>query len=436
MSSDVKNEGSDVLCQTPSSEEEARPSRHATFASGQNLPHRDSHTTSPAQPMLSRRPSLSSASHRTERFFSRRNPRWRRQPPVDSVIPLATDDDGAPAPRGATVTVDTQKILESVWPRNRPATKMPFPEFDSLDAYFVPGETAQHLWGKEVERLLEIVQHPEKALKFPSQEFFKQGSEEGYRDLSRLSQRILTALSLCLLDNECINVEHCIQLSSREKLSKLIEQARRGQSTSEVGDCELDPAKEKEAEENLDAIFCLIDYISAVLARLISGTATGDYWLVNILGVLTKRVTKLKILMLDMHTSTTIAVMAGEVAVDKSRPSGGLDQSLLDDEEDCEEVQRIINANTKEGLTSAEEAEVASYCVNQNKFRLGVNSVFRYILLSLRFLDRSGLSATEYEICALVYETGFEGFKVRFPFTSYDDDFLAHVDPLGPPVPR
>lgn len=112
--------------------------------------------------------------------------------------------------------------------------------------------------------------------------------------------------------------------------------------------------------------------------------------------------------MLDMHTSTNIVVMAGEAAVDQSRSSGGLYHSLLGHEEDCEEGQRIINANAKEGLTSAEEVEEAPFCVNQNTFRLGINSVFRCIVLSLRFLDRSGLSATKYEICEFVYETGFE----------------------------
>lgn len=37
----------------------------------------------------------------------------------------------------------------------------------------------------------------------------------------------------------------------------------------------------------------------------------------------------------------------------------------------------------------------------------------KHILLSLRSLNRSGLPSTTYEMCAVAYEIGFEGFNVR-----------------------
>lgn len=359
-------------------------------------PRRPTRTDTSAEPMLSRSSSFPSVKRRTREFFGRNGRRQERVPPVDPAVPTIEEEEGAPVPRGARVEGEVDDILQTLFQQKG------FPEFDSLGSYLAPteGEATRTLWQKEAERLLHFAKDPKILLRFSDQTFFKEGDEKGYNDLSRLSERIMGAISVCLLDNECINIEYCSKLSSRDKLSKLIQQVIVGQ-TSEV-----------ETEDSLEAMYSLIDYISAVLARLITQTAAGDYWQTNLLGVLAKHVTKIKILLLDMHTNVAIVVRASEAALDKSQSSGRVSLSALDDEEDCEEALRIINANRKEGLTSAEDAEVASYCVNQTKFRSGINQALRYILVSLRCLDRSGLPATEYEICAVVYETGFEGFKV------------------------
>lgn len=360
-------------------------------------PRRPTRTDSSTEPMLSRTSSFPSARRRAREFFGRSGRRRERVTLVDPAVPTIEEEEGAPAPRGSRVEGDVDSILQTI------SQQKGFPEFDSLGSYVTSaeGETTRNLWHDEAGRLLHFAKDPEILLRFSNQKFFKEGDEKGYNDLSRLSERIMRAISICLLDNECINIEYCSKLSSRDKLSKLIQQVSVGQTS------------EDETDDCLDAMYSLIDYISAVLARLITQTATGDYWQTNLLGVLAKHITKIKVLLLDMRTNVEIVVRASEAALDKSHSSSGVSLSALDDEEDCEEALRIINANRKEGLTSAEEAEVGSYCVNQTKFRSGINQALRYILLSLRCLDRSGLPATEYEICAVVYETGFEGFKVR-----------------------
>src|SRR4051812_17305203 len=111
-----------------------------------------------------------------------------------------------------------------------------------------------------------------------------------------------------------------------------------------------------------------------------------------------------------MHANTMISCQAGEAALDQTDISSRLSNGIMDEEE-CEEVLRMIDAESKEGLTTAANAEVARYCVDQNRFRSGIDSVLRYLLLSLRFHNRSGLQATSFEICGMVYGTGFEDFK-------------------------
>ncbi len=88
----------------------------------------------------------------------------------------------------------------------------------------------------------------------------------------------------------------------------------------------------------------LIDYITAILARLINQTASGDYWLTNVLAALVARTVKLKVLLLDIVSSVAISASAGEDALENS---GSYSTSLADDEEECEEDLRIIDADTK-----------------------------------------------------------------------------------------
>jgi hypothetical protein len=332
----------------------------------------------------------------------------KRKSPIDPFLESIQVEDGAPVDRGQPVKCSLEDILTTVLPCDGPVRR--FPQFDYLGSYIFMDDIHKAMWRMEAERLLDVVKNPDRPLRFNSDGFFKCGDEHGYRELSRLCQRILTSMSLCLLDNECINVEYCSRLSNRGKLSKLIDQARMAQTTSELD--EHEHGHEQSNDKNLDAIYCLINYISAVLARLITQTSPGQYWQTNVLGVLIKNITKIKILLRDLHANASIAVRSGELALEESRSSAMLPYSTLDEEEECEEVLRMIEANEKEGLATVEEKEVALYCVNQNRFRSGVHSALRYILTALRFSNRSGLSPTTFEMCAVVYETGLEGFKV------------------------
>ncbi|KAK0629516.1 hypothetical protein B0T17DRAFT_488819 [Bombardia bombarda] len=283
------------------------------------------------------------------------------------------------------------------------------PEFDSLRAYHVDDKAALALRNDEVARLLTVVHDPKKPVRMGASRLLEgmRGNDAGYQKLSKMSMNISMALSLCLLDNECINVEFCSRMANRERLQKLIRQAH-------VAATMTTSSAEKSAHDDtqeLKTMFAIVNYISATLARLVSQTASGNFWITNIIATLAARVTKIKFLLVDITTSAAIAAATGEETLDRFPDLAGLSPNAEDEEEECDEAQRIIDANTKEGLTSEEDAAMASYCVGQNKYRSGINSALKYILLSLRLLNRSGLPATTYEMCVVVYELGFEGFK-------------------------
>ncbi|KAF2802277.1 uncharacterized protein BDZ99DRAFT_455036 [Mytilinidion resinicola] len=303
------------------------------------------------------------------------------------------------------------------------------PQFDDLRAYLPADLQALELWMDEASRLVSAVKNPDPVLPFDGKGLFDEANEEGYQNLGRLAEMVLSALSLCMLDNECIYVKSCKPLANRDRLKKLIQQARVSQTNSmweEAGGGEATQEQRKKKDSLLDAIFALIDYTSAILARLFAQVAVGKYWSDNVLAVLTQRVAKLKVLLIDMHANTLISCQVGEASLDQTDISSRLSNGIMDEEE-CEEVLRMIDAESKEGLTTTANADVARYCVDQNRFRSGIDTILRYLLLSLRFNNRSGLQATSFEICGMVYGTGFEDFKALL-FQDRDLEYSASSD--------
>ncbi|GAP90246.1 hypothetical protein SAMD00023353_4201030 [Rosellinia necatrix] len=378
--------------------------------------------------MLSRAATYPSAGKHLSRFWRRQ---WRlRRPRLVHPTMRATEKPttlpggGGDLPRrGQPVNCSLDDImneLESNVRRGRP-----FPEFDSLDAYHVDSATAKGLRRDEAARLVEVITDPTQPVLLGDSGSLAslQGDDPGYLQLSRISKNISTALSLCLLDNECINVRSCPRIANRERLQNMVQQAHVAANvgTSDTQRSGCHPI------DRLKATFALIDYISAVLARLVSQTASGPFWVTNVIAILAARVAKMKYLLVDLGDSASTAAERGEDTLEESQAAGGFSTTLEDEEEECEEALRIIDANTKEGLTSEDEAAVGSYCVNQNKYRSGINAAMKYILLSLRLMNRSGLPPTTYEMCVIVYEIGFEGFKTVL-FQDRDLEYSASSD--------
>ncbi|OPB46175.1 hypothetical protein A0O28_0062960 [Trichoderma guizhouense] len=184
-------------------------------------------------------------------------------------------------------------------------------------------------------------------------------------------------------------------------MQKLIQQAQLAAQPSSFAEGDGGEEDEYDSEGFIHDAFQLIDYVSALLMRLIHQTAVGEYWLTNVMAVLVARVAKIKALLTDVKLGANESIAVGtehlKDAQTSSRSSHSFSININADEEECEEALRIIDADTKEGLTSEEDARISAYCVTQNKFRSGLNSAIKYILSSLLFTNRSGLPVTNYE---------------------------------------
>ncbi|RPA94530.1 hypothetical protein L873DRAFT_1701105 [Choiromyces venosus 120613-1] len=393
--------------------------------------------------ILQRRSTLTSAGSRIRhsRFFRNRR-RLHRERAYQTHAAEAhgshPEEEGSPVHRDeiANISPNPIDVLRAACPRvklasdiNRPHTNDgDLPVYDDLRTYLVAEADGIMQLRREIDRLVEVVKNPDKPLSFSDPLIRKEEFQVGHRKLSNVSQLLMNTIYICSLDNDGIAMEVNARLVSKQKIKKYM-QSLSQDLASNSGD--LAEAQNEEgriatgnpSESDLESIYSLVDYVTAVLARLITQSAYGDYWNNNTLGVLAKWATKAKVLLQNLPAYSSIALKNMESILEGTEESE-TSRSKSDEEEvedDCEEVR---NEMLQE---STEDTAIREYCLHQIAFRSGIEQVLKSILTSLRYLKRSGLPMTSYEVCAVVYETGFEGFKALL-FQDRDYEFSTTSD--------
>lgn len=341
--------------------------------------------------------------------------RLRRQPIDPSLEQASTKPERVPPLNMKWVRsrYDYEEVFRNVLPRTEGNIK--FPEFDAARPYARSDDVVSKMWRHETMRLLEIANNQLEPLEFKSSGFLQGNLEKGYSGVSKLSQNLLTANAICLLDNECLNAKHRGSLSNLQKITGLIEQITKSQRVAVTTAGLEDTGAQQPGLDDLAASYSLINYISAVLTRIITWTSIHSYWNTKLLVILIRRITKIKLLLRDLQASSAIAVRAGQAFLSELPESGSTQHSgsQLDEEEDLEEYMRMVEIGEKEGTVSYEEKQIAAHYFEQNKRRVGLNSALRDFLMSMRFTNRSALPASPWEIVVLTYSAHLEGFMVR-----------------------
>ena len=161
------------------------------------------------------------------------------------------------------MTVDD--ILEAA---SRDSTDDSLPLFDEFSAYKKSRSktNSQDLLSAEATRLLAVTADPEAPIPCPG----LMDTGDSYRALSGLSEPLLAAVSICQLDNECINKAHCPLLFNHDRLAKLCSQLN-------IADPSItwrgDPYP-----ATITPTLKLMDCVTTTLAILITRTARGVYW--------------------------------------------------------------------------------------------------------------------------------------------------------------
>ncbi|PWW73151.1 hypothetical protein C7212DRAFT_284973 [Tuber magnatum] len=394
-------------------------------------------------PILERRPTVRSAATSRLKRLACCAGRTRRREPAPGVQLLEVGDprqqaeEGSPVHRGEIKNIkpNREDILKAVCSDSRSASDLTspgttttdngrFPVYDDLSTYLVTEDQATTLLKLEIDRLVEVVENPRRPLRFSDAHFLNGGFQAGHQKLSTLSHSLLNTIYICSLDNDAITMKcNNSRLVSKHKISECLRSlSQQPTATTDWAEAQNEATSSASGDpggSDLGTIYSLIDYVTAILARLMTQSAYGDYWHNNTLGVLAKWVAKAKVLLRDLPTCSSIALENVGSMLDGTE---GLGDGYFNEDE--YEGKVLWNEKLRK---LSEDAAIREYCRHQRALRRVIETVLSYIFVSLRYLDSSGLPLTSYDVCAIVYETGFEGFKALL-FQDRDHQFSATSD--------
>ncbi|KAK3296662.1 uncharacterized protein B0H64DRAFT_106488 [Chaetomium fimeti] len=320
------------------------------------------------------------------------------------------------------------------------------PVFDSVTPYGVNGEVQSQLWSKEVTRLVVAVNGNEPP-DFPSSADFAVDSRKAYELLATVSDIVFQALHVVIYDAECLLAEHSPSYCDhgtmeRSRTSLYFLCNRDDDDDDEKSDYDPEVLRRHRAD-----IFAFVDFCTAIFARILCGGTEKMSVAVGMVALLAKISTKLKVVSANLRDIAQTSIDNGtqysqaEGLNDKRLRRGGLppkppavgaggDSSQTQQEE--QQQQQRQDRFTSDPLTGrGGSTGLGSDPEQWNKFLRSKKDVLRQFYMGQCKLLRDGLletffhlvirvrgnnklisrSFTRYELCATVYETGFERFR-------------------------
>ncbi|KLU92337.1 hypothetical protein MAPG_11283 [Magnaporthiopsis poae ATCC 64411] len=316
------------------------------------------------------------------------------------------------APEASALTVD--EILDTIYPEKKEFEEGEDDlEYDGLATYLQTREDEKALVTREVERLVDIVKNPDTPLVLDGGQRLGGGDTVGYAALTILTKMLSDAKSICLVDNDGISLVHAPIGHTAESYRGLI---HRLQNICERGEIALPTgsgAVWATAEERREDAAALMDFLSACLARYATQIADGTSWRNQQLGALARFTAKVKFLLEGMADHASTALRNAEIALATFEATYGEEAQRQGAEKDDQmAVYRRFAATLSGDPAQADYMKGVEHRVNQQRARAGFMGALKYVLASLRSGNRHrGFGVTEYEVCGVVMETGFQDFQ-------------------------
>lgn len=297
------------------------------------------------------------------------------------------------------------------------------PNQGDVTQYRVSEEAQGQLWAAEVSRLVKVVT-TDTALEFEGSADLAVDSKKSYEILTLLADQVWHAINITAYDGEIILARHSRDLCHAETLN---------QSREALGHLW---EKEEADSENTDAVapryiredlFNFIDYCMAVIARILCSVADGQHFYVRVLAHLAKITAKIKVVSAKpqecLRTSIKNGVSNGIVQV---REQQGRNSTMGQKRGAGGSPNREMNMHLPLGgrramhdedpippdIYSKRDILKREYSVEGSNYRRCILKILRSLVLRLRGTSQlMRTSMTSYEICAMVYDTGFEGFR-------------------------
>lgn len=292
-------------------------------------------------------------------------------------------------------------------------------EYDSLATYFLTREDEKALVTREVERLVNVVNNPDTPLALEGSGRLGGGDTVGYSALTALTKMLIDARSICVVDNDGISLVHAPLGKTSAPYRHLMHSLRRICERGEVALPTGPGAVWSTVEERREDAAALMDFVSACLARFTTQVANGTRWRSQQIGALAKFTAKVKFLLEGMADHASVALRNADIALATFEATYGDVAQQQDDDQDNHDSHMAIYQRFAATLSAdpaqADHLKGVEDRVTQQLIRLGFMEALRYVLVSLLPGDRhQGFGDTEYEVCGVVMETGFQDFQVRY----------------------
>ena len=373
--------------------------------------------------------------------------------PATPIIPSAHKESPGP------ITINRDDVLRElkIHKRFRLPSLSPdlevtdLPNFDDITPYDVGESTQDQLWDLEALRLIDAVSQPN-PLFFQGSKDLAVDSIKSYGMLAILADRVMQSLIIASYDGESLLVEHLEQLAAKAEL----ENCRVSLVYMSDVEAESDENQKWANRISNEDFFKFVDYCTGVLARVLCSTVGDSTVHTNILAHLAKISTKIKVVSANLRKYAQVSLDIGA----PERPffmssQPGLRQSqeqapaALEPLSAGDAIAKAVSGGladdqmerVMESLETRVQAPVAPLEVENKKkalrimyyrrcdrYRHGLIKILQNLIVHLRGSNRLTQSfPTSYEICSMVYETGFERFRTLV-FQDETDEFLGTSD--------
>lgn len=313
---------------------------------------------------------------------------------------------------------------------------------EDLVAYGVSEPVQKQLWEEEITRLTTAVGGVDVPINFAGSDDFKLDSKEAHESLAGLADKLLVAFNIVINDSQGALLKHMPDLTRKDEIIEKTRQRLERFVAHHIDEDEKDgegrDARLGTLNINHADYFELVNYVTATIARMLCKAASSKLWHGTILAKSAKIAAKMKVVSTDLreHAETSLqnsppAKRARNIglgaAMDRNadQARGIQRQNMLEDLEgilgmmDSKESQPSFEDNT------AHQALTRLYFLNEDMVQHSLFKIYQYVFMSLRGTNnlRTALS-TSYEICAMLYKTGYRNFPV-FLFQDIDGEYLG-----------
>ncbi|KAK6216417.1 hypothetical protein LQW54_003621 [Pestalotiopsis sp. IQ-011] len=287
------------------------------------------------------------------------------------------------------------------------------PKFHDLARYGIGEEDEDKLWVEEVERLSREARSQSPPLLAGEICWSSQDLRDGYSRLHILAQQLNYALEICTHDNELLLMDHYPSEVNRLAYTNAYE------SSDRAFDIETQKVRYGRQlgvkEHNNEAIDALVDYITAIIVRILTRSISGDLWIKNTIVVLAKFSTKVKLLTKDLPKSFSKTLKARQELWDRlmvqQKRTGKTPEAfniLSEQGQDFDEQQRNYDkevAGERRIFEDSYYAPEGQYFFEMARWGDHVGSLLKGSIRDLLVRDRPGQNAGEFESCAITNET-------------------------------